>query len=195
MKTFLSIIIPTHNNARTLALTLLDIRHHLERLDFRHEIIIVDDHSTDGSVEVARRFMLLMKPIQVVSYQGAAGFLGAVRHGASVARGNYYFVFPPDPEATFDDIEKMLPRVESNQVQIVFGVRRHVLTLWRRIVQRLLAVFRRDLLQDPESHCFLMRSDVSATALPRLQINGAPLALGLARLAQTMGYCYAETLL
>ena len=191
-KLFLSIIIPTHNNARTFALTLLDIRHHLERFDFRHEIIIVDDHSHDGTLEVARRFATLMQPIQILSYAGPCGILGAIRYGARVARGNYFFIFPATGEAMFDEIEKMLPRVASNQTQIVFGARRRILISWEFFLTKIRSFLAGILLRDPATTYFLIRSDVVTSAFPRLTTSSFPLAFELARLARTLGYCYAE---
>lgn len=179
---FLSVIIPTHNHARTLALVLLDIRHHLERLNVRHEIIIVDDHSRDGTLEVARRFSLFMKSMRVVSYQGPAGFLGAIRYGASFASGDYYFVFPPDGTVAFDEIEKMLPFVEQNRAQIVFGIKQPPWFYW----------FTRFFTRDRFLPRLLMRSDVAVAALSKLDAN-ASFVPALQRLAKKLGYCYAET--
>ena len=71
-KPFLTVIIPTSNNARTLPLALIDVDHHLSRMEVLTEIIIVDDHSTDATAEIARRFRMLLGNIRLmVAYDEA----------------------------------------------------------------------------------------------------------------------------
>ena len=52
-KPFVSIIIPTLNEAENLARLLPDVKAALS--EYKHEVIIVDKHSKDGTAEVARR--------------------------------------------------------------------------------------------------------------------------------------------
>lgn len=194
----ISIIIPTHNNAATLALVLLDIRHHLERLQFRHEIIIVDDQSHDGTLEVARRFSLLMKSIHVVDYRGGPGFGAAVRHGLTLAHGDWMFVFPASGEACFDEIEKMLFATRDPRTPIVVGARQffpqlHILRRFFTILHTLLVrVITGIALRDPLSLCFLLRGDAAAVIVPKLMLRSDAAVLEIVFRGVRLGYRFVE---
>lgn len=83
----LSIVIPVHNNEATLDVCLSSI-YASKGVDGRFEVVVVDDGSTDGSVEVAGRF-----PCRVVSLPQNMGVSAARNAGAREASHEIiYFV-------------------------------------------------------------------------------------------------------
>jgi glycosyltransferase involved in cell wall biosynthesis len=77
-----SVIVPNFNNGATLARALESV---LSQDYPAHEIIVIDDGSTDHSADVAARFGA---PVRYV-YQANAGVSAARNHGAEVATGNW----------------------------------------------------------------------------------------------------------
>lgn len=84
----ISIVIPTHNGAATLAACLQSVKPVLSPPD---EIIVVDDASSDGSAEIARRFQC-----QVIRVDKNIGAARAKNCGARAARGDVLFFTDDD---------------------------------------------------------------------------------------------------
>lgn len=84
----ISVIIPNRNGASTIG-KCLEAVFRSERRDF--EVIIVDDHSTDGSLEIIRRYPVRL--LRLTSHSGAAAARNA---GAQVARGIVLFFIDSD---------------------------------------------------------------------------------------------------
>lgn len=88
MQPFISVIIPNHNDAATLAACL---RAALVSRYPHFEVIVVDDASTDNSVEV-----ILRHPCRLVRLGGHGGAAKARNAGAAVARGEVLFFTDAD---------------------------------------------------------------------------------------------------
>lgn len=101
MGSLVSIVIPTRNSAATLPLTLRSI----ERQTYSDiEVIVVDNRSSDGTVEIARRF-----GARVYSYGPERS--AQKNYGALRARGRYVY---------FIDSDFVLhPRVVEESVQLL----------------------------------------------------------------------------
>jgi Glycosyl transferase family 2 len=95
---------PCLNEARTLGACIEQAKQFLERERIAGEIIIADNGSTDGSVELAQRCGARVVPVPVRGY-GAA--LGA---GIEAARGEY--VIMGDSDQSYD-FSRLLPFVEK----------------------------------------------------------------------------------
>ncbi|PWJ26154.1 glycosyl transferase family 2 [Branchiibius hedensis] len=65
----LSVVIPVHNGARTLADTLESLRRQTTPV---HEVVVIDDGSTDDSVQIARTHPVGARVIALGSNQGVA---------------------------------------------------------------------------------------------------------------------------
>jgi len=102
MKPLVSIVIPAYNAALTLPYTLASAT---SQTWPRKEIIVVDDGSTDGTADVARRFA--SKGVRVVSIENR-GLSGAVNYGCSLAEGDYLQELDADDILTHDKIERQL---------------------------------------------------------------------------------------
>lgn len=111
-KPFLSVILPTLNNARTLPLALIDIDHHLAQANMSGEIIVVDDASTDASPEIARRFRMLLGNIRLLSSPHRKGVGAAAREGLRAASGKWRVVMSPTHAASIVEFHKALPYLQ-----------------------------------------------------------------------------------
>jgi dolichol-phosphate mannosyltransferase len=75
------LVIPTLNEAGNIPVLLDRINTALEPLQIDHELIIVDDDSTDGTAEVAQEYAARDSRVKVFVRRGQKGLAGAVIHG------------------------------------------------------------------------------------------------------------------
>lgn len=83
-----SVVIPCHNRADLLPRAIESV---LAQTALPEEVIVVDDQSTDASVEVARRY-----PVTVVTVPGVRGAPATRNRGIAVATGTYYACLDSD---------------------------------------------------------------------------------------------------
>ena len=120
-KPYLSVIIPAHNEAKRLPITLIDIDKHLSKVDFDYEIIIAENNSNDATYEVAERFSHLIKNLKVIKCN-AFGKGGAVKTGIMEANGEIRIFMDADNATTIDQFSKMIPYFREGY-DIVIGSR------------------------------------------------------------------------
>jgi len=75
------LVVPTLNEAGNIPVLLDRINAALEPLPIEHEIIIVDDDSTDGTASVANEYAARDPRVRVFVRKGQKGLAGAVIHG------------------------------------------------------------------------------------------------------------------
>ncbi len=104
----LSIIIPAHNEAERIPLTLVDIDKRLSERDYSYEIVVVENGSRDNTAEVVRRMQSSVKNLKLIqSPEASKG--SAVRLGMLQAKGEYRLFMDADNATTIDHFDRMLP--------------------------------------------------------------------------------------
>jgi GT2 family glycosyltransferase/FMN phosphatase YigB (HAD superfamily)/tetratricopeptide (TPR) repeat protein len=100
-----SIIILAHNQ-------LADTRQCLESLErctpVAHEIILVDNGSTDGTTEFFRQYAAERKHVRLILNRGNLGFAAGNNQGLAVARGKHVVLLNNDTVVTEGWLERML---------------------------------------------------------------------------------------
>jgi glycosyltransferase involved in cell wall biosynthesis len=120
----LSIIVPAYNEQVRLPDTLRHIQDYLLRSDFRfHEILIVDDGSTDGTVAAAKEFAGCDPNIRVLHNTGNHGKGYCVRQGMLKATGEWRLFSDADLSTPIEEIEKLWCAVERDGGEIAIGSR------------------------------------------------------------------------
>jgi len=104
---FLSIVIPAHNEENRLPDTLEQVFDFLGRQSFTSEVIVVENGSSDRTLEVAQGFSRLHENLRVI--QSARGKGAAVRAGMLAARGAYRFMCDADLSMPVEEIAKFIP--------------------------------------------------------------------------------------
>jgi len=118
--TYLSIVIPAHNEQKRLPLTLNIISEYLLNKDFSIELLVIDNASTDNTFKVAKDFAKINKKIKVIKEpQKGKGF--AVKKGMLEAIGDYRFLCDADLSMPIHEIYKFLPPLSNSD--IVLGSR------------------------------------------------------------------------
>lgn len=201
-KLFISVIITVYNNARTLPFTLIDAYHHLTKDGWPHEIIIVDDGSTDASAEVARRFSPLIANIKLIKNSKRVGVGAAICQGILAAKGKWLLVVDGSHSATIDEFHKMLRYLNSG-FDIVIGSRAvpysqplNTLHIGARLVRILHNLFVRIVLlygvSDAQSGMFAISGVAAANIAPLGKISTAGGIPEIFALARRKGYKIKE---
>ena len=118
MKPFLSVIIPTYNEAKRLPLTLMDVNKHLSAVDYDYEIIVVDDGSGDATTEIAKRLSQLIKNLRVIENKDNHGKGWVVCQGLLEAKGRWRLFMDADNATSVDQFQKMVPYLPDYQIII-----------------------------------------------------------------------------
>lgn len=122
-KLFLSIIIPAHNEAERIPLTLLDVDKRLNERDYSYEIIVVENGSRDNTAEIVQRMQSSVKNLKLIqSSEASKG--SAVRLGMLQAKGEYRLFMDADNATTIDHFDRMLPYFKEGY-DVVISSRSH----------------------------------------------------------------------
>jgi len=109
----ISVVIPAKNEEQGLAQVLPDLASRYPDA----EIIVVDDGSTDGTVEVCEK-----AGVKVISHPYSKGNGAAVKTGARASRGDYIVFMDGDGQHNPADIVELLKKVEEGY-HLVVGAR------------------------------------------------------------------------
>ncbi|AKM78537.1 MAG: Glycosyl transferase family 2 [Candidatus Wolfebacteria bacterium GW2011_GWC2_46_275] len=117
----LSIIIPAYNEAKRLPLTLVDMKRHLETVDFSYEVIVVDNGSKDNTVDIVLRFEHLWNELRLIEC-AIKGKGAAVQKGMEEAKGEFRAFVDADNSISIDQVIEAL-KLTDKGYDIVIGSR------------------------------------------------------------------------
>lgn len=124
MSEVLSVVIPAHNEADSIPAALRGVYAALTREGIEHEIVVVDDHCSDGTGDVVRALAAEEIPTaRVVVNQGKGGYGLAVRCGLDNFTGDVVAVMMADLSDAPDDLVAFWTALQREQVDCVFGTR------------------------------------------------------------------------
>jgi len=116
---YLSIVVPAYNESGRLSSSLEAIQRYVGSKPFPIETIVVDDGSTDGTVEIASR----QEGIRVLRNLRNRGKGFSVRHGVLEARGEMVLFTDADLSAPIEEADKLLAALESSGADVAVGSR------------------------------------------------------------------------
>ena len=105
---FLSIVIPAHDEESRLPRTLGQIFAFLESQSYSFEVVIVENGSTDRTLELAHGFAA-RHPNLIVIHEEQSGKGNAVRRGMLEAHGEYRFICDADLSMPISEVQKFIP--------------------------------------------------------------------------------------
>lgn len=114
---FLSVIIPARNEESRLPNTLGQVFTFLEKQPYLSEVLIVENASTDRTLEVTQRFADTYPNLHILQ-EPRPGKGGAIRRGILSAAGEYRFVADADLSMPVEQINRFLPPACSCDIAI-----------------------------------------------------------------------------
>ncbi|KAI6180998.1 Dolichol-phosphate mannosyltransferase subunit 1 [Aphelenchoides besseyi] len=120
-----SIILPTYNEKENLPICVWLIEKHLHEHNINYEVIVIDDNSPDGTLEVAKKLQRELGEEKIV-LKPRAGKLGlgtAYIHGLQFVRGEFVILMDADLSHHPKFIPKMIELQEKTKADIVTGTR------------------------------------------------------------------------
>lgn len=115
-----SVVIPAFNEARTLP----ELVRRIRALGRVHEIVAIDDGSTDGTRALLETLRAQPgPPLHVLRHEWNRGKGAAIRTGLTVARGDLVVIQDADLEYDPADYEALLEPFADPAVQAVYGSR------------------------------------------------------------------------
>lgn len=118
----LSVIIPAHNEEGSIVETVSALYSTLRKENIDHEILVINDNSTDNTETLLRDFRDTISTLVYVTNTGPNGFGYAVRLGLSQFKGDCVAVMMADLSDSPDDLVSFYRKLEEGY-DCVFGNR------------------------------------------------------------------------
>ncbi|MBN2043787.1 MAG: glycosyltransferase family 2 protein [Anaerolineales bacterium] len=197
---FLSIVIPAYNEEKRLPDTLDKITNFLEAQTYTYEVLVIENGSTDRTLEIARDYAARFRYIRAIHEDGRGKGL-AVRRGMLEARGEKRFMCDADLSMPIQEVNAFLaPGMQ--QADIVIGSReapgavRYNEPDSRHIGGRLVNLVIRTLalpgLHDTQCGFKMFNAESAAVLFPRQTMTGWSLDIELLFIARRHGFSIKE---
>jgi dolichol-phosphate hexosyltransferase len=116
----LSILMPVYNERATVERAIEDVL--ATEMPVPIELVVVDDGSTDGTLELLRE-QAAQGRVRLIEHERNAGKGAAVRTALQHAQGELAAIFDADLEYDPHDFAQLLPPLLGGEANAVFGVR------------------------------------------------------------------------
>jgi len=101
----LSVVIPVFNEAQSIGSLISEISDALNEIDY--EIVVVDDYSSDKTVDVLKKIQLNNKRLKIIRHENNYGQSFAVRTGVKCAKSIWIATLDGDGQNDPSDIPKL----------------------------------------------------------------------------------------
>ncbi len=131
-----SVVLPVYNERENLAPLLEEIAVALR--DVSHEVVAIDDGSTDGSLDELRRLKSQHRMLRIVAFEQNAGQSAAFAAGFAAARGDVIVTMDADGQNDPSDVPPLLEALERDaSLTAVVGYRaRRTDSRWKIVQSR-----------------------------------------------------------
>jgi len=157
----LSVVIPVHNEEESIGNLIDEITNALSE-KYQHEIIVVDDGSTDNTLEVLVKIKQILPTLRIVKHLKNSGQSTAVRTGVQHAKSAWIATLDGDGQNDPADIPNLYNELANNQKSdpwlVVAGYRKKRKDTWlKRFSSKYANAIRAKLLRDgtPDTGCGL----------------------------------------
>lgn len=119
----LSVVIPAHDEEACIEGTVLDFDRALSEAGIPHEILVVNDHSRDGTAALLAGLAARVPSLRTLENPRAPGFGFAVRAGLESFDGDAVAIVMADASDRPADLVRFFRTLERQGVDCVFGTR------------------------------------------------------------------------
>jgi glycosyltransferase involved in cell wall biosynthesis len=164
----LSVIIPCYNEVSTVE----EVLARVEEVGLADEIVIVDDGSTDGTIEVLKRIEAEMHPhVRILYHEVNQGKGAALVTGFRAASSDIFLIQDADLEYDPREYHILLKPLQEGITKVVYGSRflggpRKAMNFWNMVANKTLTlatnVLYNAILSDMETCYKVFRSEVVA---------------------------------
>lgn len=130
-----SIVVPVYNEEKAVQGFLEKLKGVLKGVKIAHEVIVVDDASSDKSYEKIRK----IRGVRVVRHPYNKGYGASLKTGARESRGRYVLFIDGDGEHDPKNIPKLMEHRKTHDM--VVGARRFQLSVPRMIAKKIITAF------------------------------------------------------
>jgi glycosyltransferase involved in cell wall biosynthesis len=116
----LSVIIPCYNEEKTISVIVERIKAQKNLLT---EIIIIDDHSNDNTLNELSKISQIYPDIKIVRHEKNMGKGSALKSGIKLATGNIILIQDADLEYNPNDYKNLLQPFLETDADVVYGTR------------------------------------------------------------------------
>ncbi|MCK5491005.1 MAG: glycosyltransferase family 2 protein [Candidatus Pacebacteria bacterium] len=120
---YLSVIIPAYNEEKLITSTISDIEQYLLQRKYSFEIIIVDDASTDNTVNLIESLKKKYNNISIISNERNQGKGYSIKKGMEIARGTLRLFMDADNSTEINHIDEFMKYVHEGY-DVVIGNRK-----------------------------------------------------------------------
>jgi dolichyl-phosphate beta-glucosyltransferase len=197
---FVSIVIPAYNEVHRLEASIRALRNYLGSVRWSHEILLVVERSSDGTLELARRLTEPHPEFTVIGQQVQRGKGFAVRTGMLRAGGAITFFMDADLSTPLAEMDPFMARFENGPpVDVLVGNRQHPRSsilkpqslVRRKMGQTFNAVLRAIAgIQLAETQCGFkaFRREAREAIFPRQKLDGFAFDVEVLMLADRLGF-------
>jgi len=114
-----TVIVPAYNEAATIE----QVLRRLAELKLDAEILVVDDGSSDATVEIVGALQSKIAGLRLIIHERNQGKGAAVRTGINASRGEIVMIQDADLEYDPADIPKLLEPLNNGVADVVYGTR------------------------------------------------------------------------
>jgi len=137
----LSVVMPVFNEARTIE----EIIARVQSAPFEKEIVIIDDYSTDGTIDLLRKIATQSENIKVLYHDRNRGKGAALRTGFAQVSGDIVIIQDADLEYDPREYPQILEPILDGRADVVYGSRflggpHRVMFFWHYVGNQLLTL-------------------------------------------------------
>jgi dolichyl-phosphate beta-glucosyltransferase len=197
---WLSVIVPAYNEERRLPATLEKLQTYFARQSFSHEILVVDNGSTDRTAELVRESARRIPSLRLLQ-ASARGKGVAVRTGMLRAAGKFRFLCDADLSVPVEEFERFYPPLlEDTDIAIgsreAAGSRRYNEPAYRHFTGRVFSLAVEGLVMrgfhDTQCGFKCFRDSVAEDLFSRQRFDGWSFDVEVLYLARRRGYRIRE---